>query len=288
MWADPAGGLYANRNVDVGGRRCRPRRAFRRSTSRASRSCTSPTSTSSQHVLHVQRVPAPSSRRGPTRTRATCRSRCSSRRRTTRRPTSLGVGFVTPVPLRPGAVRRARRRDPLRPAAREADHAGRRAPRLSDARGRRPRSRLADARRGARQDHVPARQRRALPDATTCAGHPSLAGRVLFTSADPGNDDAAFIKLNELEGRPDRARASPAGYVVRTRADARHARRRASTTRRPRDAAIASGAQWVSTDYPVPNPAFGTGYFVEIPDGHPARCNPLNAPYGCSVQWRCE
>ena len=45
--------------------------------------------------------------------------------------------------------------------------------------------------------------------------------------------------------------------------------------------AIASGAQWVSTDYPVPNPAFGTGYFVEIPDGHPARCNPLNAPYGC-------
>ena len=48
-----------------------------------------------------------------------------------------------------------------------------------------------------------------------------------------------------------------------------------------RDAALASGAQWVSTDYPVPNPEFGTGYFVEIPGGMPARCNPINAPTGC-------
>ena len=44
---------------------------------------------------------------------------------------------------------------------------------------------------------------------------------------------------------------------------------------------IASGAQWVSTDYPVENPAFGTGYSVQIPGGMPARCNPINAPPGC-------
>ena len=43
-------------------------------------------------------------------------------------------------------------------------------------------------------------------------------------------------------------------------------------------AALASGAQWVSTDYPVPNPAFGTGYQVMIPGGMPARCNPISAP----------
>jgi len=111
------------------------------------------------------------------------------------------------------------------------------------------------------------------------AGHPSLAGRILFTSADPGNDDAAFIKLNDSKNDPIAARVA-AGYVVRTRADAdtEEARHNDTSTR---DAAIASGAQWVSTDYPVPNPAFGTGYFVEIPDGHPARCNPINAPYGC-------
>jgi hypothetical protein len=111
------------------------------------------------------------------------------------------------------------------------------------------------------------------------AGHPSLAGRILFTSADPGNDDAAFIKLNDSKNDPIASRVA-AGYVVRTRADADTEEARVNDTS-TRDAALASGAQWVSTDYPVPNPAFGTGYFVEIPDGHPARCNPVNAPYGC-------
>ncbi len=70
------------------------------------------------------------------------------------------------------------------------------------------------------------------------------------------------------------------GYIVRTRADADTLEARFGMTTR-RDAALASGAQFVSTDYPVPNPDFGTGYFVEIPDGAPARCNPVNAPAGC-------
>jgi hypothetical protein len=111
------------------------------------------------------------------------------------------------------------------------------------------------------------------------AGHPSLQGRVLFTSANPGNPDAAFIKLNNSKGDPIAERVA-AGYVVRTRADADTEEARDNDTS-TRDAALASGAQWVSTDYPVPNPEFGTPYFVEIPDGHPARCNPINAPYGC-------
>lgn len=111
-------------------------------------------------------------------------------------------------------------------------------------------------------------------------GHPSLAGRVLFTSADPGNDDAAFIKLNDAKGDPIMARVA-AGYVVRTRADAdTHEARNNDTT--TREAALASGAQWVSTDYPYPAmPLFPTEYFVEMPNGHPARCNPINAPVGC-------
>jgi hypothetical protein len=111
------------------------------------------------------------------------------------------------------------------------------------------------------------------------AGHPSLAGRVLFTSAGPGNADAGFIKLNDSINDPIAERVA-AGYVVRTRADADTEEARVNDTT-TRDAALASGAQWVSTDYPVPNPAFGTGYFVEIPDGQPARCNPIKAPYGC-------
>ena len=70
------------------------------------------------------------------------------------------------------------------------------------------------------------------------------------------------------------------GYVVRTRADARHARGPRGDTRRARRA-LASGAQWVSTDYPAPGMAarFGTDYVVRLP--RPARCNPVNAPRGC-------
>jgi hypothetical protein len=43
-----------------------------------------------------------------------------------------------------------------------------------------------------------------------------------------------------------------------------------------RDAALASGAQWVSTDYPVPGSSPFSDYFVAIPGGTVARCNPVN------------
>jgi hypothetical protein len=111
------------------------------------------------------------------------------------------------------------------------------------------------------------------------AGHPSLEGRVLFTNASPGDPDAAFVEINDSSD-PSIPSVVSAGYLVRTRADADTVEARVNDTG-PRDAALASGAQFVSTDYPVPNPAFGTGYFVEIPGGMPARCNPVNAPAGC-------
>lgn len=117
-------------------------------------------------------------------------------------------------------------------------------------------------------------------------GHPSLEGRVLFTNADPGSPDAAFIKRNDPIGDTDIPDLVAAGYIVRTRADAdTHEARTGDTV--PREAALASGAQYVSTDYPVPDPDFGTGYFVAIPDGAPGRCNPVNAPRGCR-SWALE
>jgi hypothetical protein len=113
------------------------------------------------------------------------------------------------------------------------------------------------------------------------AGHPSLRGRVLFTSSRPGAPEAAFVKLNDplVDGALIRDLVAR-GYIVRTRADADTVQARTGDTTQ-RDAALASGAQFVSTDYPVPNPAFGTGYFVAIPGGGPARCNPVNAPRNC-------
>lgn len=112
-------------------------------------------------------------------------------------------------------------------------------------------------------------------------GADSLEGRVLFTNANPGDPDAAFVKVNDPIGNAALIPELVAGnYLVRTRADADTLQARFGDTTR-RDAALASGAQLVSTDYPEPNPFFGTGYQVQLPDGLPARCNPVNAPAGC-------
>jgi len=113
-------------------------------------------------------------------------------------------------------------------------------------------------------------------------GHPALAGRLMFTSSLPGEPEAAFVKLNDPIGDFDQIRQVVAdGFIVRTRADAETVQARTGDTTM-RDAALASGAQFVSTDYPVPDPQFGTGYAVEIPGGTPARCNPISAPAACT------
>lgn len=126
------------------------------------------------------------------------------------------------------------------------------------------------------------------------AGHPSLAGRVLFTNSTPGQPDAAFVKENDPVTDQARIRSEVrAGYVVRTRADTDTQQARTGDTTM-RDAAFASGAQWVSTDYPVASLSarFGTGYAVRVPGGRIARCTPIapvNAPARCrswALPWR--
>jgi hypothetical protein len=83
-------------------------------------------------------------------------------------------------------------------------------------------------------------------------GHPALEGRVMFTSGTPGQPDAAFVKLNDpFSDAQAITDAVDAGYVVRTRADTPISQAQSGDTAMQR-AAFASGAQWVSTDYPVP------------------------------------
>jgi len=112
-------------------------------------------------------------------------------------------------------------------------------------------------------------------------GHPSLEGRAMFTGSRPGEDDAAFAKLNDpIADKRAIADALAANMLVRTRADADTTQARSNDTRM-RDAALAGGAQLVSTDYERPNPDFSP-YSVAIPGGSPARCNPVTAPPECS------
>ena len=111
------------------------------------------------------------------------------------------------------------------------------------------------------------------------AGHPSLRGRVLFTNAEPGEPDAAFVERDNgsvavIDSLVKR------GYLVRTRSDFNtDAGRNNDTTRR--DQLLSSGAQMISTDFPLSEPAPWSGYSVGFADGLPAHCNPVNAPAGC-------
>ena len=115
--------------------------------------------------------------------------------------------------------------------------------------------------------------------ATYVEGHPALAGRVLFTNAEPGHPDAAFVEQNE--GAPEAIAALvKQGYLVRTRSDSDTREGRTGSTVQ-RDAALRSGAQIVSTDYPWFEPSRWTDYSVSLPGRAPVRCNPVNAPRGC-------
>jgi hypothetical protein len=116
------------------------------------------------------------------------------------------------------------------------------------------------------------------------AGRPSLRGRVLFTNARPGGPDAAFVKRNEptganLEQIRELVRA---GYLVRTRSDEPLATVLSGDETRAR-AALASGAQLVSTDFPEigMSARYDRDYVVALPEGGPARCNPVLRRPGC-------
>jgi hypothetical protein len=111
-------------------------------------------------------------------------------------------------------------------------------------------------------------------------GHKSLRGRILFAPSAPGDDHAAFAKLNDPIKDAAKIRAAlAANMLVRTRADADTVQARSGDTQM-RDTALAGGAQFVSTDYEFPDPRFSL-YRVRMPGGTPARCNPVTAPPTC-------
>lgn len=115
-------------------------------------------------------------------------------------------------------------------------------------------------------------------------GHPSLQGRVAFMTTFPEAPEAAYFTMNEPEQQQAEIQdLVKKGFLIRTRADADTREARAGTTTR-REAALASGAQFVSTDYLWPDDRFGTGYTATLPAGAVTRCNPVNSSVGCDVK----
>jgi Phosphoinositide phospholipase C, Ca2+-dependent len=112
---------------------------------------------------------------------------------------------------------------------------------------------------------------------------PALERRLLFTSSQEGRPDAAFIRIDDPLTEADRIRAAvEAGYLVRTRTDVPGVDAPTGDTSR-RQAALASGAHYLSTDYYVPDEVLGYDFVVDLPGDAPARCNPVNAPAGCDL-----
>ena len=106
-------------------------------------------------------------------------------------------------------------------------------------------------------------------------GHISLEGRILFTDSPAGTPEAAFMKRNNPLSNPgDIEFLVGLGYMVRTRADSDTVQSRTGDTSQ-REAALSSGAHFISTDYPVPDPNF-SDYQVQLPGGNIARCNPIS------------
>jgi hypothetical protein len=117
---------------------------------------------------------------------------------------------------------------------------------------------------------------------TYIAGHSSLRGRIMFVNAQPGKEEAAFVILNDPIQYEDSIRTLvKGGYLVRTRADeGTHEARKADY--RKLEAALRSGAHYISTDYYMPDRRFAGNYKVQLPEGKIARCNPVLPPKVCN------
>jgi hypothetical protein len=110
----------------------------------------------------------------------------------------------------------------------------------------------------------------------------SLDGRILFANSRPDEPFAGVAIVDHPVADADKiASVIEAGMLVRTLADLDNVEPLAGDTKR-RDAAIASGAHFVFTDFPVP--VEDVAYVVELPGGTPSVCNPLTAPKECTPE----
>lgn len=119
---------------------------------------------------------------------------------------------------------------------------------------------------------------------TYLQGHPSLQGRVMFVNAKPGTDAAAFVILNDPVTYQDSISSLvKKGYIVRTRADADTREARLNDYRRFK-AAMASGAQIISTDYYLPDKRLDNDYHIKFPGDVMSHYNPVLLPDSIPVK----
>ena len=111
--------------------------------------------------------------------------------------------------------------------------------------------------------------------------HANLAGALLFVMGEPTDADTALVKRDDSHAA-DLAEIVKKGYLVRTYPDG-NATTGAAAAQQELDVALASGAQMISSDFPVKLPRF-PDFEVVIPGGLPSRCSPVGAPASCKPQ----
>ncbi|MSP61702.1 MAG: hypothetical protein EXR72_15480 [Myxococcales bacterium] len=113
-------------------------------------------------------------------------------------------------------------------------------------------------------------------------GGADLDGRLIFVESDPADPFAAIAILNDpVRDSAKIGAALAANLLVRTMGDGDLAKLQAGD-HSTADAALASGAHFISTDHPVPGADLA--YALNIPGGAPSRCNPITAPAGCTAR----
>ncbi|KQM63576.1 MULTISPECIES: Ca2+-dependent phosphoinositide-specific phospholipase C [unclassified Sphingomonas] len=116
------------------------------------------------------------------------------------------------------------------------------------------------------------------------AGHPSLKDRPIFGWYDSATPEGVVQIVQDPLVDAAKIRAwVQGGLIVRTRSDLPTTDARANDHARA-DAAAASGAQAVSTDYYPGAPTRpGIAFAVTLPGGMMQRCSPVLRPTGCTL-----
>lgn len=115
---------------------------------------------------------------------------------------------------------------------------------------------------------------------------PNLEGRAVFTRGPEGEPDAAVTMVNDPRGENTTTiqRLVRKGYLVRTRSD--EPLKTVNTGEFSRvGVALDSGAQLVTTDFPVPGMAarYDSDFVAQLPGDRAVRCNPVVAAPNCRV-----
>ena len=111
-------------------------------------------------------------------------------------------------------------------------------------------------------------------------GSPTLENRLFFVGASrPDDPYAAVFKINDARGESDRVSDLVArGFSVTCNTDSADASDENNAEKLA--GSLASGVNFLSSDRP--GPVEDVDYWFDLPEGAPARCNPVHAPESCT------